>query len=325
MPWTKHPRELTKEQFSEGTTIDGNRLDAAVEDVVDNYNQVTPRHLKSRWVPNSYVMGWSPEDPRYTAPSGASKGGVRTVLPWMPYMNNSNSLNANSSAPEEYENEYRMKGNIPPQWTTDDFYGNSAADSWTLLWVWTSSFYFSTPTIIERIFLGMYQDNPTYVAANAFTRWTLDPLTTGSGYDYGAGTKPRGIQTDDKDRSMTLHLSIDDAFNTEDRQQNSVLAIKRDFRVDFESLTQLALSVNSGGQPTGKDLITANYPGGSPHGLAIDMKDMNIPIPAGSRVRFHVCIPRPAGISLDTGWGDYPWFQQYYSSLMVVKEELQSG
>ncbi len=38
MTWRKNPRTITKEQFSTGTTIDGDRIDNALDDVVERVN-----------------------------------------------------------------------------------------------------------------------------------------------------------------------------------------------------------------------------------------------------------------------------------------------
>ena len=61
MTWTKHPREITDEQFAEETTIDGSRIDNALSDAVSRFNALEQKDLTRRMVPSHYVWGWQPE------------------------------------------------------------------------------------------------------------------------------------------------------------------------------------------------------------------------------------------------------------------------
>ena len=60
MTWTKHTREITDEQFAEETTIDGSRIDAALDDTVSRFNALEQKDLTRRLVPCHYVWGWHP-------------------------------------------------------------------------------------------------------------------------------------------------------------------------------------------------------------------------------------------------------------------------
>lgn len=51
-------RKITNEQFSAGTTIDGSRLDQAVEDATQHINNI--EIIEGRWTPTNYVAHWSP-------------------------------------------------------------------------------------------------------------------------------------------------------------------------------------------------------------------------------------------------------------------------
>jgi hypothetical protein len=62
MAQTRHTRILTDEQFAEATTVDGSRIDKAMEDTIARFNDLQPSDLKTRFVPTEYVMGWMPED-----------------------------------------------------------------------------------------------------------------------------------------------------------------------------------------------------------------------------------------------------------------------
>jgi hypothetical protein len=62
MAQTKHTRILTDEQFATSTTVDGSRIDRAMEDTIARFNDLEPADLKTRFIPVEYVMGWMPED-----------------------------------------------------------------------------------------------------------------------------------------------------------------------------------------------------------------------------------------------------------------------
>jgi hypothetical protein len=62
MAQTKHTRILTDEQFATSTTVDGSRIDRAMEDTIARFNGLEPADLKTRFIPVEYVMGWMPED-----------------------------------------------------------------------------------------------------------------------------------------------------------------------------------------------------------------------------------------------------------------------
>ena len=60
MAFKNHPRHITDEQFSDGTTIDGSRIDSAMDDVVSHVNNVPKGDLETRYVQTQFVAGWAP-------------------------------------------------------------------------------------------------------------------------------------------------------------------------------------------------------------------------------------------------------------------------
>lgn len=53
-------RTITKEQFSDGTTIDGNRIEQALQELEEICDQVPGYYVKRRFVQNQIVVGFSP-------------------------------------------------------------------------------------------------------------------------------------------------------------------------------------------------------------------------------------------------------------------------
>ena len=47
-------RKITDEQFVEGSTIDGTRIEKALDDTYDKLNNVPKQNLKQMFVPRTY-------------------------------------------------------------------------------------------------------------------------------------------------------------------------------------------------------------------------------------------------------------------------------
>ena len=62
MAYRKANRHLTEEQFSEGTTIDGSRIDKAIDDIMDNHNNIQTGDMEARWMPNTITANWQPSN-----------------------------------------------------------------------------------------------------------------------------------------------------------------------------------------------------------------------------------------------------------------------
>ena len=110
-------REITKEQFSDLSTIDGRRIDKAMEDIVDRANAVEKRDLNRRFVQVQYCGGFTPNV------------GITTndaSLPFMPEVNLS-----------PLANEYRVKG-------TRKF----SQSTYTSSLIYTATHFFNKPVTI---------------------------------------------------------------------------------------------------------------------------------------------------------------------------------
>ena len=102
----KSNRTLTDEQFSDGTTIDGTRIDQALQDSVEHFNEVPAGDASTRMTQQQFVFGYQPAmytsmpdtkgvsltghaadrfPAKYRAAKGTTEG---TTLPWLPLKNN---------------------------------------------------------------------------------------------------------------------------------------------------------------------------------------------------------------------------------------------
>jgi len=100
----KSTRKLTKQQFQEGTTIDGDRLQDAMNDVVDRMNDIPLQDLKKRYVQTQYVGGFSPN--KAVSATADCRGFLRTT----PFTPSFNKANTGSDWTNTIENPYRYKG-----------------------------------------------------------------------------------------------------------------------------------------------------------------------------------------------------------------------
>ena len=56
----KSLRTLTDEQFSDGTTVDGSRIDDALEEAVEHFNSIPEGDVSTRFTKTQYVFGYQP-------------------------------------------------------------------------------------------------------------------------------------------------------------------------------------------------------------------------------------------------------------------------
>lgn len=102
----KSNRTLTDEQFSDGTTIDGTRIDQALQDSVEHFNEIPEGDASTRMTQQQFVFGYQPAmytsmpdtkaaslaghaADRFPAKYRTAKGtAAGTTLPWIPLKNN---------------------------------------------------------------------------------------------------------------------------------------------------------------------------------------------------------------------------------------------
>lgn len=127
-------RVFTDEQFSDGTTIDGNRLESTMQSLEARVNTVPNGDLKNRWTQTQFVLGFPP--PLYAGLSGATYN--KGQRPWMNKVNTVDLAVVGDVG--TVQNEYRLKGN------DDGFYQ------------WTTSILLVRPAIIDAYDLVMAHD-----------------------------------------------------------------------------------------------------------------------------------------------------------------------
>lgn len=312
MAYKKHPRHTTNQQFSKKTTVDGSRIDTGLDEMVDHFNQIPRGDIKTRFTPQTFVMGWSPQDP--AAASGAGMlAAVTSKFPWMKALNEDNDVASNSATPAKTQNRQRMKGYAVPG-IFSDRRENTTATSWLkngMQYIWTTSLHFKNPVIIDSLYLLMTVDGASAALKPYDAEWLWPGTLT-------TPDLPPGITAGDNAKDLSLSLHVDHMYKPEDRGLNAVEIMKRDFQIPPQAVRNLTSAPTSD--------MTPAYPGAEIAGHFSKIR-VNSPIPELSRVRLSVNIPdytasRFGGAS-KYPWKTNPWFRQCFHVAMVVLEEIQ--
>lgn len=124
MAYKKGNRHLTKEQFSEGTTIDGSRIDKAIDDVIEAHNEIkrgdmeaifTSNTITANWQPSKSLMRFRPNTINTTTRYGVLQTDAKQ-WDWFPFMCATNAESEVFPSDEQpsttlgFTNRYRTKG-----------------------------------------------------------------------------------------------------------------------------------------------------------------------------------------------------------------------
>jgi hypothetical protein len=123
-------RIITGQQFSDGTTIDGNRIEQAMQQLEQMCDLVPAGNVRTRYTRSQLVLGWSPI-------LDSAAGGFTHEHPWIEDTNN--------ALLPETKNIYRLKG----------YHKDGAI---TKYYIWETSFTSDRPLIIHALDLFMAQD-----------------------------------------------------------------------------------------------------------------------------------------------------------------------
>ena len=305
MAYKKHPREITDQQFSTGTTIDGSRIDDAMSDAVDRFNDVPRSDIATRWTQMQYVMGFSKPN--------TSAIGTQPFLP----IKNDDAFTFNPP-PEVIQNPWRIKA-------CDMIDVQPAQAAANCQYAWTVPIHFSNPVIVDSIHVFLTKDNATDTTGS-----TAAIVEYNGPFAYGA-TAPPGSSTGENSEDLSIVMHVDSPFAPEERSQNDVEVVRNRFQINRENFTQIpwpsyATSTNAGGSAW-TDMLPAQYPGGGPAGSAIILNDLNVPIHANARVRLAMVIPPLSltfGTRVNNTWSSTvaTWGAAYYTMVLTVLEEI---
>tara|TARA_R110001599_G_scaffold78266_3_gene212884 strand:+ start:3687 stop:4664 length:978 start_codon:yes stop_codon:yes gene_type:complete len=290
--YTKEPRKITKHQFASTTTVDGSRIDACMDDVEQRVNALEHGDIDTAWTQTVFHAGWQPKGRTfpYTADDKEDMYEFKHHYPWLAVKNPTStpegqltfdSSNSLTTAPTSVQNLYRFKGYenksggavIPDSYDLALLtpYISASTNRWEWRRGWSTSFYFTKPAIITQVSMIVRAD----------------------GADSILGTNRPYQHVNDLDKNHgTLLLDVADPNSTEDKQLDSQEYLRTEYPFDGLSFNYHGAEVFDSGftdmMPSVKSGQTMPY--GRMDGIA-SIDEVNIPVPANSRVRLSVIIP----------------------------------
>ena len=304
-------RKASKEQFAEGCSIDGLRVDKAMEEIVHRHNHIRRGDLKTRYVRQTYSWGWEPptEDGAITE----TEDRPATKMPFIRSHNSERDVYGSPSPPDDYatngENPWRNKGfdvtTINPEQDPDPTVTVTHDQ-----YVWTTAIAFSQPVVLDSIYLLLAVDD-TY--SNNFKY----PNPAGPGL-----ISPATQITDQEDyiTDLVVQMQADSSLGYNNATLSDLMVNKWNFRADSALFRQYT--------PIGVDMFP-NTIINFPDGIVVHLKDLNVPLPSNSRVRFSVIIPyyNPATYNVAGSWnvgsrGD-SWARQVYHASSTFLHEVR--
>ena len=306
-------RRLTREQFADGTTIDGNRLEGALDDVVNRVNAVQIGDLKRRFFQTQYVGGYMPMPERGVGGALTGAPGVQDVFPWLPVYNGRETT-TNAAAQDfitpaaGFSNRYRMKGTFNDDIEPERIDVAYVADQF----VWSNSFLFFRPVIVIGVSVFVHVDEVEYD----------NPLV----YSSIVGEPPPNKTIGGTLVDMAVELSVDNPVSKEARNLNDIEYHRINFRFDSRRFSNLGgVNGTEPGSHTPTDMSPAHPVNDgevlTPGGMWLDDQNLNIPIHEGARVRLNMLIPKytVGATSWPAGWqagahpeGDDIYHNQYW-------------
>jgi len=320
----KSLRTITDEQFSDGTTIDGTRIDDALREAVEHFNSVPGGDVSTRFTKTQYIFGYQPAGytgtPVGTLPSlpvMETAGGTveGPTWPWNFITNNEFTtaevgtaapIYGNPSTPTAgFQNKWRVKGTAFNQIGGPGVQSLENADRWDDP-EWEDAWDVGgvAGAVEPRSAAHNYQfawshswvfESPVILDSLCILMRTDFPVGALGLGDNGYYAAPflfnDGSGFEHKTQSVTIQVSVDNEFAKEDRRLNDVEVMFSNRRLDGYTVTDIPLS----GLPY-DDMIprSPEHSGGTGDGTGgriIRFRDLNIPMRQGARVRLYIVVP----------------------------------
>jgi hypothetical protein len=347
MAWRKHNRHVSDQQFSDGTTIDGSRVEDALQDLEDHVNDVPGGDIKPRFMQTQFVAGYSPHAEAWAdgtdrasetanvveLSAHTSTGLTGTIFPFLPVYNSAKNLSQIVSivTPDNFTNPHRSKGYRVPGVDIEpsngfgfEQIGSSPVPAQIYetegQYAWEISWAFRRPVVFTNISLFLMTDD---IANAAISSGVTDamPFRNDFLFDSAPPVSNPAYASGSPSEDLLVQLTVDDLFLKEDRSLTNVEVTRHRFQITKENTSTIVWSTWS----AGSDMQPTLYPGGNPRGCAINL-NCDIPVPEDSRVRLTIMIPKyddQGSVTVHGGWRGVPWFRQYYTVCVTALEEIQ--
>jgi len=339
-------REITKQQFSDGTTIDSDRLDKMNSEVADYFNEVSQRPITNKWVPTRYVWGYCPHDttgevgvdnepgPGANRPDFLNNSYYRPFVPWLPVVNNRNTTgirqsssvlktpgNENIINPERYK-AYLAQDKFP----TGQVEVFSPIDEIKNQFSWEVGWSSAKPQIIKE-FSVVFDKTDVFPTSVLYSipGWTREQnWTTGPQNALGEGVPLS---------SVVLEILVLSPTNPSRREEGFVVWSRSQMRLEGETFCAPDPNNIPPGAPSSTFLPNFNE---VPDGLWFRQENLDISVPAGSQVICAVILPDyqevnyfypEAGVGVirnEAWWSSMTDTNQSYTMTITALEETES-
>jgi hypothetical protein len=279
-------RELSTVQFADSTVIDSDKIAQFTNDLTNRFNNLNAQDDVSSWVQQSMVWGLTPRS--YKTLIGSSTlppidGYPVVEAPFLPAIQSGTLIPTNA---------VRLKGtDIPGMALQLEMPGKYANNGW----IWQTSFYTEEPIVITDTHMWLYVDENSYAYPD--------------GWEWGTNRiLPEFSDTWVED--VIWQLEVDSPFLIGDARGSSIEHTKKFFSLDAQA-SMVSAEWTSGAEDMFPQLIIEDQEMRA-YGICISGVEMNIPIPARSRIRFNLFIPDWA-TSFTVQTGDNRWMTSPYN------------
>ena len=306
-------RRITEEQFESGSAIDGSRIQKALTETEEYFNNIPLEAIKEKYSLNYMVFT-----------SLGSDIGHMAAAPAVP-VNQSGYFHYTPFLPVGAEN--RVKGIFREEREGFDSINDTTGKRSKTYGVFTVSTMFDRPVIIDSVCLFMMNKIPD--AVNRPTWWTVFPAS-GSGTtaidEVMSNQKYAVLDAGGRSIQRTrILIETDDVVSSEDRTLNSKEFVLQDFQEKFWAPERWASGVAPSTMfPETAESTTGAFMENPTHeGIYLTKQDVNIPIHQKARVRFRV-VGYADGLSATVDlWKDIK--PENMTLTIVYKEALISG
>lgn len=358
----KSLRHVTDEQFSDGTTVDGNRIDRSLQDAVDHVNNIPRSDVTSRFTDTKFVFGYRPsrsfgsDAARANDDPGCLTGTAGAYyyahhFPWMPIANNVYLQTGDTQAPQ---NPFVVKGvalddpgriqntGLIPRVVgggTNDWADDLAAyiasgaqgtNDYTTAhgpangyqYAWTNSWKIHNESVIDDLMIALTIDGRTNLGSP-----DSGFPTDAKAEFHGAGAATNGTST------VSVVLMVDNHFSQELRADSEIEIAAHRYNLNGFRYTMTPFS---GGHVT--DMLPALNTSsiaaqgqGLSESVIMRWRDLNIPLHKDARLRLSITLPwtkdnsNPDGLTWDNGGTEVATAPFYYFSprgCMTLLEEV---
>ena len=285
-------RTFTSEQFSDGTTIDSNRIEKALQDLERYINDVPDGDFRSRWLQSQMILRYLPFTAEADAnlATGTGTPGDYLKAPWQQVY----------QAGAGITNAYRLKGNRLP-WQEAFDAGTDRQVAWT-----TAVAVGDEPVVLDAIDVSMASYSSEYQNT----------------YEYDS-SPPENQTPNSPVDDIHLELTMDNPFIPNIQILNSVLFHKYNFSALNSKMTAagLAYTIPADINPT---MSSVGMGAAGDVSLFIQVRELGIPIPPGSRLRFSLILSNDfAGGAGYQPWGLKPWQTFVPTMSLTLLERLE--